>query len=229
MSHASVDKVLNLSRKLKDKPTLRAQLESGEHGWSKIQAVAYIATPKNEKEWAQKVAKLSKAALENCVQNYRLQFTPGGESQPEKRERLSFEVNDKTALKFRQLKQKIEKKRGETLSFGEVLEALLTEKPQQEAKVSIQVCPDCTKERARKKTTRAIPVNVKRLIRVQQEDKCQNCNHPIEEFHHRKRFALKPDHDPDFMVGLCKKCHKLEHCSWQIDQKVLNYRLPVTP
>ena len=239
MSHASVDKILNLSAKLRDKPTLRAQLESGEHGWSKIEAVAYIATPETEKEWAQKVEDLPKVALERCVQNYRLQFTPGGESQPEKRERLSFEVNEKTVLKFRQFKQKIEKERGETVSFSEVLEALLTEPSQSEKQATIQLCPDCVKERARKKAEnyqvkRAIPTEIQRLIQARQQNKCDtlNCNHPIEEFHHTKRFALSQNHDPDFIVGLCKKCHILAHSSlpnmnalkWAIDQKVLNYR-----
>ncbi|MBT5016437.1 HNH endonuclease [Candidatus Peregrinibacteria bacterium] len=247
MSYASVDKILNLSEKLKDKPTLRAQLESGEQGWSKIEKVAYIATPATEKEWAQKVANLPQTSLEKLVQINRGDFTLKSESQPEKRERFSFEVNEKIALRFRQFKQKIEKERGETLSFGEVLEELFVEQSQPEKQITIQVCPECTKKQGREKTSGAMPVAVKKLVSTRQNNKCLNCNSPIECFHHTKRFAIKHNHDPDFIVGLCKKCHNLVHSSlvpneqepnwqileapdmntlkWAIDQKVLNYRL----
>ena len=55
MSHESVDKILRLSQRLHDKPVLLKQLESGAQGWSKIEKVSFIATPKTEQFWAKKV------------------------------------------------------------------------------------------------------------------------------------------------------------------------------
>jgi hypothetical protein len=252
MSEASVDRILCLSRKLEDKPVLKKQLEEGEQSWSKIKTVAYVATPETDEKWAQKVEILPQLVLEACVQNYRSKSVLKDISEPNKktsqtRERFSFEVNEKTALKFRQFKQEIESKRGETLSFGEVLESLLTEK-QPTKKPTIKVCPDCAQKKGQAKKSGAIPRDVQRLVRARQNHKCNNCNNPIEQLHHTKRFSIEPDHDPDFIVGLCKNCHTLVHSSlvpneresnwqilespdykslkWQIDQKVMNARSP---
>lgn len=71
MNEATVDKILNLHRKLQNKPALMALLESGEQGWSKLEKVAYMATPETDKELAKKVETLPQKALELYVQNIR--------------------------------------------------------------------------------------------------------------------------------------------------------------
>ncbi|MBT7484019.1 hypothetical protein HN680_04555, partial [Candidatus Peregrinibacteria bacterium] len=247
MSHANVDRILRLSRKLEDKPTLRAQLENGEQSWAKIEKIAHIATPETEQEWAQKIEKFPQQVIAQIVQVERINRLESDacvKTQPEKWATISFPVSPKVELKMRQFKQKYEKETGETLSWNEVFEKVFKElekSPQIKKQATIQLCPDCIKERARKKAEnnqvgRTIPTEIQRLIQTRQQNKCNtlNCNHPIKEFHHAKRFALNQSHDPDFIVGLCKKCHNLEHSNWQmieisaIDQKVLNYRREVS-
>ena len=65
------------------KPELLNLLETGAQGWSKIREVAYVATPETDKDWADKVNNLSKAALTTYVQNIRVESVPGDTSQPE--------------------------------------------------------------------------------------------------------------------------------------------------
>ena len=67
MSKEAVDKVLRLATKLEDKPVLREQLISGEQGWSKIEKVAFIATPETDKYWAERVESMPKLALEAFI------------------------------------------------------------------------------------------------------------------------------------------------------------------
>ncbi|MBT7484037.1 hypothetical protein HN680_04650, partial [Candidatus Peregrinibacteria bacterium] len=216
-----------------------------------IETVAYIATPKDEEEWAQKLEKFPQQVVTQIVKNERInreKFTAYGQGQQNNQmsqyRNFSFPISPKVELKMRQFKQKYEQETGETLSWNEVFEKVFKElekSPQAKKQAIIKLCPDCIKERARKKVKnnqvkRVIPAEVQRLIRTRQQNKCDtlNCNHPIEEFHHTKRFALNQSHNPDFIVGLCKKCHNLEHSNWQmieisaIDQKVLNYRREVS-
>ena len=55
MSKESVDKVLQISRKLENKPQLKELLESGAQSWTKLEKVAYIATSQTDGEWAERV------------------------------------------------------------------------------------------------------------------------------------------------------------------------------
>lgn len=94
MSKETVDKILCMAKNLEDKPCLREQLVSGSEGWSKIERVAYIATPETDEFWAEKVSSLTQLALEAFVQearkqdwirqNNRLEFTLKSETQAEK-------------------------------------------------------------------------------------------------------------------------------------------------
>ncbi|MBT6069146.1 hypothetical protein HOG48_05310 [Candidatus Peregrinibacteria bacterium] len=71
MTHDATAKILRMAAKLEDKPTLKKMLEMGEQGWSKIEKVAWVATPETEAKWAEKVRKMPKQALEVFVQEYR--------------------------------------------------------------------------------------------------------------------------------------------------------------
>ena len=235
MSRASVDRVLNLSEKLKNAPTLKEQLESGSQGWSKIRVVASIATPETDKNLAQKVADLSKSALEICVKEIKKEseqsdftktknealFVPGDKIEPEKSPEkpslstLSFKVDSKLEQKFRLFKQQLEKERKETLAFSEVLEALLDktdngQKPKE--KITVQVCPDCAKKKAKKITkSRHIPIDVRRIIQAKYKGFCAfpGCHRPATSLHHCNRFALKPNHEN--IVPVCDAHENLLH------------------
>ncbi len=155
MSRQCVDTIFRIAKKIENKPALKEQLESGSQGWSKIERVAYIATPETDKQWAEKVKVLPKKALDVYVKEYRKGnvinntektvdrrdftknqseelFTAGRNSEPEnkplsreKTKTISFKVTPELEFKFRLFKHQLEKHRKETTSFSEVLEALL--------------------------------------------------------------------------------------------------------
>lgn len=231
MSHEKVDKILRLSNHLEDKPALKALLESGMASYSKIEKVAYVATPETEKIWAEKVITVPRIALELCVQEARKinreEVTPGSNFPPEKNT-ISFKISQELEYELRLLKQKLEKERGEAFGFAEVLQELLKvyksgcQKPLhghgQESKRIIQLCPNCIKEKTNEVaqfavTKRPIPMEVRHLVIARQKEKCAfpDCDQPPEIFHHTRRFALNQNHDPDYIVHLCTAHERLAH------------------
>ncbi len=105
MSKESVDKVLRLSKKLQDKPYLLEQLETGSQGWTKLERVAFIATPETDGFWSEQIENHSSSSLSPFVQNYRLRLTAGGNFQPEK-SAIHFEVAPELAKKLQQLSKR---------------------------------------------------------------------------------------------------------------------------
>ena len=226
MSSASVDKVLHLAEKLADKPLLREQLLSGSQGWSKIETVAHIATPQTDKDWAGKVKNLSKAALEAYVQVKRremtkngevVEFTPGGELSNNFRTQqwgtFSFPASPEIEKQLRLIKYKLEKEKGVTLTFNEVMQVLLAGGAPQEAQVVIQVCPECAARKAADVESRAIPVGVRRILQAIYKGYCgfPACDRPGTSLHHTKRYSLEKGHDAKSIVPLCKIHERLVH------------------
>lgn len=226
MSSVSVDKILYLSEKLADKPILRAQLESGEQGWSKIEKVAFIATPETDKEWAEKVEKMTQPALTAYVAEKRLSpefknvadSTASGELdnkfQVKQWGSMSFSVSPEVEKQIRLIKFHMEKEKGQVLTYNEVMQALFNKKGQTQAQVVIQVCPECAARKAAAATGRAIPVAVQRLIQAKYQGGCafRGCLKPATSLHHTDRFALTGAHDPSNIVPLCKSHERLVHC-----------------
>jgi len=71
MSHAVVDEIMAIHKKLEDKPILKDLI--AEQGWTKLKIVASSATPENQGFWAEKVKEMSKIALETYVKELRKQ------------------------------------------------------------------------------------------------------------------------------------------------------------
>lgn len=236
MSSASVDKVLHLAEKLADKPVLREQLLSGEQGWSKLEKVAYIATPETDKEWAKKVETMGTPALTAYVQVQRdamaftetqkqVGLTDVGEFQPtfkmEQWANLNFSVSPEVEKRLRLLKHQLEQEKGMTLSFNEVMRALM-EGGSREAKMVVQICPDCAARKAEEvakesgilmQPRRHIPAAVRRFVEAKYQGFCAfpSCTQAATSLHHTRRFALDSRHDPNFIVPLCKNHERLVH------------------
>lgn len=247
MNHATVDKILNLSEKLKDKPILKSQFETGSVGWSKLEKVAYVATPETDGEWAEKVTRLPMHTLEAYVREYRSEFTLGSKEEnnrqilQEAREegekigakemeegvvtrRISFPISQQVEEKLRIIRQEFEKKSGKALGFTEVMEMLL--KSYEESKelkqmlqgrpvvkkfVHTNLCPKCIQQEmdgkeASGQVTRHIPAKVSQVIETRSQKTCEfpGCLRPGEIRHHVRRFALRPNHDPKYIVFLCE-------------------------
>lgn len=137
MSEYAVDKILNLAKRLGDKPVLKKLFESGAEGWSKIETVVYVSTKETDKFWADKLLLLSKSALEVFVQNYRRKFTLGGDKdnttlfsqeadpQVEPPVRFSFPASKEVEFDLRLAKQKFEKQSKQALSWNETFQMLI--------------------------------------------------------------------------------------------------------
>ena len=167
MNQATVNKILYLAEKLKDKPALLELFESGEEGWSKLEIVAFIANPDTDEAWTEKVRNLSCETLKVYVQHYRemlkeendsknkqlqsVNFTDVGKTQSvelnkidhketstslttsqeeepktypntydQTHQNYNFSLSDEVIFKLRLIKQKLEKKQKEILSWNEV-------------------------------------------------------------------------------------------------------------
>lgn len=139
MSERSVDKVLNLARNLEGKPALKAQLESGAVGWTKIEKVAFVAKPATDAFWADKVQNLCTLALDAYVHETRELFTKGANVLPvtdigqlkhellssQEPSRLTFPVTVEVESKLRLFKHKLEKEKRSALTYNEVFKELL--------------------------------------------------------------------------------------------------------
>ena len=248
----TINRILQISKKLEDKPALLNLLESGEQGWSKIEQVAYIAKPETDQDLAEKVANLSKAALSAYIHEIR-ETTAGGELEnnppTEQFHSMSFQVSEQVEKDLRILKYQLEKDRGHPLVFNEVIRELTQKIPQPQ--IILKVCPECAKKKAANAKTRHIPTDVRKIIQARYKNTCgfRGCTLASTSLHHTARYALNPSHDPDGIVPLCEKHERLVHSSlimneedspeaWEItsrpeknakyfiDQKVQTHRQP---
>jgi len=232
MSSESVDRILRLAAHLEDKPTLKEQLLSGSQGWSKLEKVACIATPDTEKEWAERVEKMTHAGLEAYVQEYRkVLFTEtinvsahALKDMPQNKTKtvqawgqMSFPVSPEVEKRLRLTKYQLEKEKKSALTFSEVLGSILTnETPanaQNAPQVVIRICPECQKRIALTTEKRPIPASVRRFLYHKYQGLCAfpNCFLPACSLHHLKRYALEKTHDTENIVPVCKKHEALLH------------------
>ncbi len=148
MSEYSVERVLQLHLRIKDKPFLLKIFESGTEGWSKIDRVSYIATTETDQFWADQLTKLSKGALELYVQNYRLKSAPGrtfGIIQNQQFEppiRFSFPINRNVEFGLRLVKQTLEKQTKQSLSWNEAFEMIIKKSEIE----TVSLCQKCSKK-----------------------------------------------------------------------------------
>lgn len=169
MSEYAVDRVLHLHSKIKDKPALLKIFESGAEGWSKIEVVCHVATTETEKLWAEKVSRLSMAALSELVKNYRLktvgadyaqnkslfsQYSAAGEgpasgqiSSFEPPVRFSFPASREVEFDLRLAKQKLEKQSKQPLSWNETFQMIIQKSDLSKGDMGKkEVCSKCSKK-----------------------------------------------------------------------------------
>jgi hypothetical protein len=229
MSQKSVDKVLRLNKKLENKPALKQLLESGEQGWSKIETVAYIATSETDKKWANKVETLPFQALSAYVkevrksQNFRLEVTGTGElknnlesPQEERWNKITINISPETEKQLRAFKQQ-----NKCLTFEEALQKLLGQasKVNEKAKKKKKEVKreSLNKETSSSKFKLTHTRKPSRATQKNLEQKYQGCCgfpgclHAATSLHHTRRFALCPDHNPDYIVPLCDAHEQLVH------------------
>lgn len=150
--------------------------------------------------------------------------------------RFSFPVTQELDRELKLLKQQLERQRGQTLAWGEVMEELIRTyhilktagdksdsdpsggKVRYKQRKTVAICPDCVKENTnaaaeKGETGRHIPADVKKIVDERYHHWCAypNCKRPPDIYHHTRRFGLTKNHDPDFIVPLCTAHERLAH------------------
>lgn len=203
LSHDTIRKVLNLHEQLKDAPVLRAELEQGQIGWSKIKTVASIVKPDNEQILVEKIKTMPKSALEVLVREVK-KSDPGVSptwkeaAKPDFLVKFDMKLHRKTEAKLRILKKRLEKESGQILSWNETI-----------SKICDLLEPEVKAPRKTKpaKKSRYIPVVAKRTVA---KTCCYpGCFKPADVIHHPERYALVRNHEN--LKPLCKNHHELAH------------------
>lgn len=207
MSAESVDRVLQIARRLEDKPLLRERFEAGSQAWSKFKTVAYIATPETDKFWAEKLDTLPRPALEALVKSVPRDIPENKEEAPQVWNSLNFPIAPEVEKELRAFKEQ-----SKSLTFNEAVKKLLDNQGTR-MEVSVQLCPDCVKKRADEAGTRYIPADVRKIIQQKYKGSCgfPGCIDGAKSLHHTRRYALNKSHDPEYIVPLCNKHERLVH------------------
>ncbi|PIQ77353.1 hypothetical protein COV82_04930 [Candidatus Peregrinibacteria bacterium CG11_big_fil_rev_8_21_14_0_20_46_8] len=132
---------------------------------------------------------------------------------------LSFKLHPHIERKMRLIKQQLEQECKQPLSWNEVMAKFAEQfeskqsnghTKQTEHKQIVETCKNCTQQEEDTKethniTTRYIPAVVHAIINARSGGTCEfsNCNKPATIYHHTRRFALRKNHDPNFIVALC--------------------------
>lgn len=208
-----VQEVLRVHRLLEDKPILKEKLITGEVGYTKLRAVATIARPETQNLWLEKVQTMSKPALEMYVSELK-KDTPGGENfQPglpgKPFETLSLTVKTDTAAQMRVFKKRLEKEFKKPLNWDEALTLMLQKLAKPERK-RLNKKAGLAKQQP---PSRPISAVISNELEENYNGVCafNGCNRPSEIFHHTERWALKPEHNLETIVPLCKGHERIAH------------------
>ena len=211
VSEQQVSRVLNVHRKLEDKPVLQSLLVKGQVSVNKLARVVSVATSENQDVLADQVQLLSKSALETFVRDVK-ESVPG--HKPEQKnifaqDGLQLEKDVETELKGLQNKG---------IDINAELRLFLQqrkEKIEQEKESIAQELPEQQK--------RYIPARIRKLIMQEHGTKCaiNNCHKPSQQLHHTTRYALTQQHNPNYLAPLCAQHHQIAH---SIDVKVQERR-----
>ncbi len=232
VSHNVVDEVIRFDEKFKEMPKLKALIS--EVGLSKLRVVENVAKKETDSFWANKAKTMTRNALSTYIKdirpgteqdqnaNFSLFDEQNMESEEQdlktqnrymsNRERFGMDLDPKTIIKLRLIKQKFEKEKGEALGWDEVIrmvaDKLLSEAPIREYKQRLN-----KSRNASAKQKREMP----KICEV------PGCNKPAEEIHHTKPWAIFKKHDD--LKALCKGHHELEHQGdLLIDKKFRRYK-----
>jgi len=218
LSRNVVDEALRIDEKLKEMPKLKSKIAVV--GLSKVKTVANTATKETDNEWAQKVTKMTRSALETHARDVRNSLP--GESKPNTQqesifdnqvefETFSIKLDPKMVIKLKQLKNKMPK--GTT--WNEVFENLLPKEPKPQKNPR----PASPKSRTASTQKRRDALNkTKGLCSI------SGCNKPATEIHHKKPWAIFKKHDE--LEPHCKGHHELAHQSESaIDKKFRAYKM----
>jgi hypothetical protein len=208
-----VEDVLNLDKKLENKPALKELIP--EIGLHKVRVVANIAKQSDQEEWAKKIKIMSKPALETYIREIRnsdpgigIPIPPQDQFFSNDFETFTAKLSPKTIQKLKIIKVKM----GQGTTWEEVFSRL----------VGLATPAPKRKIKQRSNKSRAVPAKQKRELPKICE--IPGCNKPAEEIHHAKPWAIFKKHEE--LRALCKGHHELAHQSESIiDKKYRIYKI----
>lgn len=185
MSKVRVDESLRIYKKIEDKPSLLAMAER--KGLQSVRPVATIATLEDQDFWAEKVAEMSKIALQTYVHDFRLESRSRTEPEP-----VSLQMDLEP-----ELAAKLEKMKG-LGTWNELMKKLLAER----------AVPEPVRTKAR-----SIPTAIRRHVTERTGGLCAypDCKRAAVSLHHTQRWALEKVHDPARLQALCTAHERLAH------------------
>jgi hypothetical protein len=220
IGRAVVDEAIRVDEKLKEMPKLRALMP--EVGLSKLRRVAGIANKKTENQWAEKVQKLSKPALEthiseiaNSMPGHRKLIEPEKAIYDKEFKDFTAKLDPDIILKLKIIKQKM----GRGATWNDVF-AKLVDLP----KPKPQKNPKSSNSESRRVSTKEY-----HEVLAKTNGKCSmpGCNRPAKEIHHKKPWSIFRKHDE--LEPLCKAHHELAHQSESdTDKKYRRYKMAKT-
>lgn len=217
LSRSVVQKVLRAEKHLEAKPALKKLV--GKVGIHKVDLVARIATPENERQWAEKVEHMSKPALQELAKEVRAKSLPGenfstsemkfGKCQAAE-QKITIELDEEMQFLFLKLKNK----HGKNMNNKAMLKILLKKIAKQEfpKKNPRKRNVEKTAIKDRKmKVTRYIPSAQKRQAISKTDGHCSypNCNKPSQHIHHPERFSQTKTHNN--LKPVCRVHHEFAH------------------
>lgn len=217
ISEEQVSRVLNLEKKLQDKPDLHSALVNGEIGFNKLRRVAAIATAENQKFLLEQIKILPQRAVEIFVRDERrARETDSNPLRSGVVGRVPI-LEDKSAfeqgLAEPKLSFEVKQKLCELQSKGiNINELILSAIKQREVKIEEEK-QHLTEEQENQKTSRHIPVKIQQLVQKEHGTKCAvpTCENIAEEIHHTIPFSILKNHNPHFLKPLCKNHHVIAH------------------
>lgn len=199
VSEEQVRRVLNLEKKLQNKPELHKALVNGEVSMNKLRRIAPIATQENEHLLLEQIKVLPQRAIETLVKDEKNGHVPTLLQEPAPEPQLSEEVK----MKLYELQQK-------GINIDELILGAIEKRNRE---ISEDKEKFAEEQILNSKTPRYIPAKIQRLIQKEHGTKCSmsTCQNEAEEIHHEIPFALLKNHNPHFLKPLCNAHHILSH------------------
>lgn len=206
VSKEQVDLVLRLDKKFQPVPIFKNLLNTGEVSLHSLNRVASVVNKETEIFWVNQVKKLPQAALNTLVKDIQkkprrqIQNTPGLDCH-----RMHF--THETEIRLQELE-----------SMGVEISQLINELLDKRAYEIQQKKDDLVKKYKDMQGTRYIPKEIRQVLQEEYGMKCAvpACHSPSAHNHHTLPFALGKNHNPLFIIPLCKNHHAIVH---SIDKK----------
>jgi hypothetical protein len=205
LSVDQVKRVINLEKKLEDKPIMHEALVNGDVSANKLERVVSVATPENESKILETTKILPQRTLEVWARDLKNESTPNllSEEKSVHVHELNFHLPDEVVDELNRLNEQGQ-------DMGKILSEFLVWREQKIEQEKQEISKQVEAEPAR---TRYIPARTRRVVLEEYGKKCSapGCKKPSMEIHHTLPFAITRRHDPQFMAPLCREHHQIAH------------------